>query len=277
MIFLLILLIILTWLSLIRRVLMSNPAYIIQGANVVVVIDNQTYNFNKTHSSYGQLINAIKENDWDTFNDLIDPKKKLIDFGVGNIKIINGVLFWKDKEAHSYIANQIIKMIVEGFSVEPLINFYDNLMDNPSKRVVDELYRFLEKGNLPITPDGYFLAYKKVRGNYTDCHTGKIDNTIGQSPSMPRNEVDDVSANTCSYGLHFCSKDYLNHFGGCRIMILKINPKDVVSIPTDYNETKGRCCKYEVIGELGIAPEKAFNRSVQERHNEEFHLYDDEV
>ena len=29
-------------------------------------------------------------------------------------------------------------------------------------------------------------------------------------------------------------------------MIVKINPADVVAIPTDYNNTKGRCCKYVV-------------------------------
>ena len=32
-------------------------------------------------------------------------------------------------------------------------------------------------------------------------------------------------------------------------MIVKTNPKDVVSIPADYNNTKCRTCKYEVIGE----------------------------
>jgi hypothetical protein len=32
-------------------------------------------------------------------------------------------------------------------------------------------------------------------------------------------------------------------------MIVKINPKDVVAIPADYNNTKGRTCKYEVVAE----------------------------
>jgi len=32
-------------------------------------------------------------------------------------------------------------------------------------------------------------------------------------------------------------------------MIVKINPRDVVSIPTDYQDSKGRCCRYEVIDE----------------------------
>jgi hypothetical protein len=32
-------------------------------------------------------------------------------------------------------------------------------------------------------------------------------------------------------------------------MILKVNPADVVAIPADYNNTKGRACKYEVVAE----------------------------
>ena len=32
-------------------------------------------------------------------------------------------------------------------------------------------------------------------------------------------------------------------------MIVKINPADVVAIPSDYNNTKGRTCRYEVVSE----------------------------
>jgi hypothetical protein len=32
-------------------------------------------------------------------------------------------------------------------------------------------------------------------------------------------------------------------------MIVKINPRDVVAIPADYDNTKGRTCRYEVIAE----------------------------
>ena len=32
-------------------------------------------------------------------------------------------------------------------------------------------------------------------------------------------------------------------------MLVKVDPADVVSIPVDYNNTKMRCCRYEVIGE----------------------------
>ena len=84
---------------------------------------------------------------------------------------------------------------------------------------------------------------------------------------MERNKVDDDKNNTCSTGLHFCGMSYLNHFGGARTVIVKINPRDVVSIPTDYDDAKGRACRYEVIGELGVEPEEAFDKSVQEMAN----------
>jgi polyhydroxyalkanoate synthesis regulator phasin len=31
---------------------------------------------------------------------------------------------------------------------------------------------------------------------------------------------------------------------------MKVNPRDVVSIPSDYNNEKGRCCEYAVVDEI---------------------------
>ena len=142
----------------------------------------------------------------------------------------------------------------EGFDITPLTNFIDNVMVNPSKRAVDELYGFLEYGNLPLTPDGCFLAYKVVGSNYyKDKHSGTFDNHIGSTCRMVRNHVDDNKEQTCSTGLHFCSREYAENFFysyNDHMMVIKINPRDVVSIPVDYNNTKGRCCLYEVVGEI---------------------------
>ena len=163
----------------------------------------------------------------------------------------------------------MIAMLEEGFDIEPMVNFMENLMRNPSKRSVDELYGFLEKNNLPITPDGCFLAYKKVRNDFKDIHSGTMDNSPGTVVEMERNKVDDDKDRTCSTGLHFCGMSYLNHFGGSdsRTVIVKIDPSDVVSIPSDYNGAKGRACRYTVIGELGVNPEQAFDKPVQANAN----------
>jgi hypothetical protein len=138
-------------------------------------------------------------------------------------------------------------------------------MKNPSKRSVDELYGFLEKNSLPITPDGHFLAYKKVRRDFKDIHSGTMDNSPGTIVEMERNQVDDNKDQTCSTGLHFCGLSYLEFFGdrNSRVVIVKIDPADVVSIPSDYNGAKGRACRYEVIGEMGVKAEDAFTAPVQ--------------
>lgn len=242
---------------------MSYP-FLIQGDNVVVVIDNKPHTINKTHITYQKVVDAIKASDWEAVKEAIEPKKVVLSYGNGNVSIQGETLFWKGKELHTTLAVKMIAMLREGFPIEPMVNFMDNLYQNPSKRAVDELYGFLERGNLPITPDGHFLAYKRVRENYMDCHTGTMDNSVGKVVEMERYDVDDNKDNTCSTGLHFCSKEYLSSFGGARTVIVKINPADVVSIPSDYNQTKGRACRYEVVGEIDADKvDTAFTRSVQ--------------
>lgn len=241
--------------------------YILQGDNLVVVIDSTPHTLSKGNVTYNKVLDAIKQNDWDAVRDFIEPKKVVLNYGKGNVSIKGETLYWKDQEFNSALSTRMISMLTEGFPIEPLVLFMENLMQNPSKRSVTELYRFLEKNTLPITPDGHFLAYKKVRADYTDVHTGTFDNSVGKIVEMERNQVDDDKDRTCSQGLHFCSESYLKSFGGERTMILKVNPRDVVSIPSDYNDAKGRCCRYEVVGELAVSADKAFDKPVQENAN----------
>lgn len=166
------------------------------------------------------------------------------------------------------LTRRMLVMREEGFDLSPMANFLVRLQANPSYRARQELYTFLEVGQLPLTPDGCFLAYKIVRSDYKDYHSGTFDNSVGQVLTMPRSAVDDDCNRTCSAGLHFCSLSYLSCFGGSdgHVMILKIDPADVVSIPADYNNTKGRCCRYEVIGEYTEyrrgSPQPLFQSSV---------------
>lgn len=235
--------------------------FIMQGDNIVVVIDNQPHTISKTHLVYDKVKDAIKAGDWDAVRELVNPKEVIVKYAQGNLRVEGTKLYWRDREFHNAMADRMVSMLKEGFDISPLANFMENVMQNPSYRSVEELYGFLEKCNLPITPDGCFLAYKKVRGDYKDCHTGTIDNSVGQVVEMLRNEVNDNANETCSAGLHFCSQSYLDNFYGDHTMILKINPRDVVSIPADYNDSKGRCCRYEVVGELGVNPDE-FERKV---------------
>ena len=247
---------------------MSYP-FIMQGNSITVVIGSKPHTISKSHITFQKVLDAIKAQDWNLVKDIIEPVKVVLNYGKGNVSVQGEELFWKGKPMHNALSNRMIAMLQEGFPVEPLVNFMENLMTNPSKRAVTELYGFLEKNSLPITPDGCFLAYKKVRNDFLDIHSGTMDNSVGKIVEMERNEVDDNKDQTCSTGLHFCSQDYLPHFGNgydSRVVILKINPADVVSIPSDYNNAKGRACRYEVVGEIGNEGDKidnAFNKPVQ--------------
>lgn len=247
---------------------MSFP-FIVQGNNVTVVIGNKPHTIAKSHITYQKVVDAIKTGDWDRVKDLIEPKQVVLNYGKGNVSVQGETLYWKGKPMHNALTTRMIAMLQDEFPIEPLVNFMENLMSNPSKQAVQELYGFLEKNNLPITPDGHFLAYKRVRANYFDCHTGTMDNSPGKVVEMERNEVDDNRNNTCSSGLHFCSESYLKSFSGDRTVIVKINPRDVVSIPSDYNDAKGRACRYEVVGEVGVNPDDAqeFTQPVQANAN----------
>jgi hypothetical protein len=239
--------------------------YLLQGRNIILVVDGKSHTVSKdTHIAYGKIVDALKAQDWDALRDLVEPKKAIVNFGYGYVSIEDNKVLWKGKPFHNALATRMIEMYQDGFPIDPMVRFMENLMDNPSKRSVDQVYGFLEKNKLPITEDGYFLAYKRVGSNYKDKHTGTIDNSVGAFVEMDRNGVDDNPDSHCSSGLHFCSESYLGHFGSGSepVMILKINPADVVSIPTDYNGAKGRCCAYEVVAEVEGDPAVAFTKAV---------------
>jgi len=231
--------------------------YIINNNKVVIYDKAKSYIVDSDDERYSELVDAIKENNEEMIQLFIDNENKVNETLVDSLKLSenivfkDGNIFYKNESINNTISKKIVQMINDGYKdMMPIINFMENLMQNPSKRAVDELYGFLDYANLPITPDGHFIAYKKVRSDFKDIYTGKFDNSVGQECSMPRNFVDDDKEKTCSKGLHFCAKEYLQHFGtepSNRVVLLKINPKDVVSIPVDYNNTKGRCCFYKII------------------------------
>ena len=226
-------------------------AHIIGPTFVTVMMNGVTHTINSDHVNYNAVVAALKNRDFDAIEKLIDVATSLVNYVNGRVKIVNDQVMLDDREIKNSVVQRILQMLRDGFDADPMIRFLENLMANPSKRAVDELYGFLEASKLPITADGCFLAYKKVQDNYLDYYSSTMLNSVGSVLTMPRNSVDEERDRTCSTGLHFCSLSYLPHYYGSqgRVMIVKINPADVVSIPSDYNNAKGRTCRYEVIGE----------------------------
>ncbi|MEX5385617.1 homocysteine methyltransferase, partial [Cronobacter muytjensii] len=112
---------------------------------------------------------------------------------------------------------------------------------------------FISHNDLRLDKDGNILAYKVVRGDYLDKYTGTMDNSPGQVVKMKRNKVNPKDEETCSFGLHVAARKYIPSYGSPgrdKVLLCRVNPKDFVSIPTDYNSMKARVCEYFVLKDV---------------------------
>ncbi len=236
---------------------MSFIPHVISSKNVTVYVDGEQHIVPTGTPQYDLVIKAIEAGDVQGVKDAVEVRQAVVKLSQGKIELDGTVLKYDGRPLHGALVSRILTVVKEAGNAAPLLLFLDNLMQNPSHRAITELYGFMEACDLPITTDGHFLAYKKVNEDYTSVHDGKTKNNIGLVVEMPRNAVNDNKDQTCSTGLHFCSESYLSHFGGSRIVVVKINPADVVSIPTDYNNAKGRACRYLVVGELSYNSDRS--------------------
>lgn len=209
------------------------------------------------HPHYQEIRDAIEAGkNWNAIKDLVDLPRAITTYTNGRIAVTDGVLTFDGVEVNNALSARILSLISDKreTTAEPLIRFMENVNLNPSMRAVEGLYEWLEKSKLPITPDGCIIAWKIVRNDYRDIRTGNFDNRPGRVVEISRNRCDENPDRTCSEGLHFCSNEYLPHYGGFsggnRIVVVKVHPRDVVAFPRDYNTSKGRACRYEVIGEV---------------------------
>lgn len=162
------------------------------------------------------------------------------------IELRDGILYENDNPIPPELNARILNYKELGLPYDSLLLFWENLKLNPSFNARQMLFKFLEHNGHPMTEDGCFIAYRGVSEDFKDKHTGKFDNSVGATLEMPREAVDDNPNNTCSTGLHVACYEYAKGFGE-KLVEVKVNPKDVVAVPTDYNGTKMRVCKFEVV------------------------------
>ena len=234
---------------------MTKPMpYIMLSRGLSITIDNEAHVINDTHPNFNPIIKAIKAKQWPEIKNLISIPTAISVASKGVVSVKNGQVYHKGLPVHSYLATRILELMQQGFDITPWTNFMEKLYQNPDPFSITQAYSFLERAKLPLCPDGDFLGYKYVRDNYFDCHTGTFDNSVGNLVREDRALCDNNPNNHCSKGLHFAAKGYLpGHYGngtGTRIVIVKVNPKNIVSVPNDHNCEKARSCEYLVVGEI---------------------------
>jgi hypothetical protein len=228
--------------------------WLITDQNITVNYDGQTHIVARTDALADRLIKALKEKRDSDIPNLVSAAKRIENFSKGNFVVVDGEILVNGIAAPPVLGAKIIKFSNEGLPFEPLVKFAERLQKNPSFRAVQELFTFLEKNDHPITENGNFIAYKRVRGTFKDIHSNTMDNSVGTVVEMPRNQVNEDANQTCSYGLHVANWEYAhNQFASSDpatdvMLEVEVDPADVVAIPVDYNNAKMRVCKYKVLG-----------------------------
>lgn len=219
--------------------------------NLTLFIAGDMRVINSEHPNFEVIIKKLDAEAWNDVFPLLDVRSAIKIMVHKKLKFHEDKLFYKGEELHGSLSEKILEMAKKGIhDIQPLMRFLNKLQKNPSPRARDELYGFLSSGKIPINSRGNILTYKRINSDWTDCHSGTIANKIGNRVRMERVDVDDNKHSTCSTGLHVCSYTYLKSFGGGRTVVCEVNPRDVVSIPTDYKNAKMRCCKYTVLKEV---------------------------
>ena len=231
-------------------------AHVLTTQGLTVLLDSRPIAIPRSHVNFDEIVEHLNDNNPDELRRLLDVKQSVSDFTQGKIEIHDRVLTYGGQELNTSLTSKILEFMRAGDVnlAAPLINFLDKLMLNPSHRAVQGLYDWVAVSNMPIAEDGDLYAWKIVNADYFDYYSQTLDHSPGNIVTQTRNMCDEDPDQTCSNGIHFCSFGYLSNYhagdDSRRVMLVKINPADVVAIPRDYGTAKGRCCKLTVIQQV---------------------------
>lgn len=220
-----------------------------------------------THPNFSRIVEGYKSG--------IDPDELIALFDVeatvrqafaklsDRVEVKNGQVFFDGDLAEPVIARQILRLLDEGAPVAPLVRFMERLDTNPSQNSRAQAFAWFNNHDFPIDDDGCVIAYKGVEsdgyGGYRSLasgtawvngekRTGKIPNAVGDIISMPRSEVADNPAASCSVGLHVGTYGFARAYShGGAMLEVKVDPGAVVSVPHDAAGEKIRVTRYEVL------------------------------
>ena len=188
-----------------------------------------------------------------------------------NMSIEGGVLRFGDFVLEETLASHMLSLLNEDNTPKDeklwksYVTFLDNLHQNVNEDVRNQLFRWMdyenEAGNgFGITEDGCIVGYKGCQGTILEPMssfsgtaivdgveiTGRIPNKIGSVVQMPRSAVQYDPEVGCSVGLHVGTRDYAVNWAPI-LLLVKVNPRDVVSVPYECNSQKMRVCEYTVL------------------------------
>lgn len=217
-----------------------------------------------SHPNYGQIIDALNHGkDADSVESLFDIEKAVeqaFSAVTNRVKVAVGQIYFDGKVLDNEFGRHMERLLADGRyeDLRILARFWEKVSENPSDEARRDLLKWIASHDLSITPDGDIIGYKGVQRDYSSTRSGPgivngvrthghLNNYPGNVIEMDRDDVDPNAGNPCSVGLHVGTFGHASSFAGedGRIMVLHVNPRDVVSVPS-YDVTKFRCCRYTV-------------------------------
>lgn len=222
-----------------------------------------------SHPNFDKILASIETDPTDaSVMDLFDVEKSVINrFETlsERVSVRDGKLFLDGNETHNALADQVVRFLYDKVDDwKPLIKFYENVLSNPNKHSQEQLFNWLAQHQFVIDDDGYLIGYKAVyassEGVYRSSRQGYaivdgvvIENDytpykIGSVVTMPRDRVQHDPTVGCSHGLHVGTFNYASSFlSNGYVLRVRVNPRDVVSVPTECSWAKLRVCRLEVL------------------------------
>lgn len=183
-----------------------------------------------------------------------------------------GRVFFDGDEVDDSVARHLLRVLDEKREDwRPLVSFMEKIATNPNEHSREQLYDWLRAREFTITDEGDIVGYKGVQsdgeGGYRSLHsgsairngeavTGQVPNAVGDTIEMPRAKVAHDPGAACSYGLHVGTYEYAHAYASGAMLKVAVNPRDVVSVPTDAGGEKVRVARYRVLATID-APETA--------------------
>lgn len=262
-------------------------AMLLTNETIKVILDNGADELvaRNDHPRWPQIIEAAKLKNEKALRDLVKMANVIDLYSVGNLKIQNNAVLYCGIPMHGVDVDRVLAFMRDHLPYEPLANYINRKMKNPDPRSIQEMYNFHEHKGMPLTDDGYFIGYKgiglndySIRGGNEPLESGmrnsegQIYNYIGQEIRMVRSYVDTNYNNGCGHGLHVGSLEYALGWGQ-KVVLVKVDPADVVSVPNDCECQKMRVCAYTVIGEYAGKLPDAYTPEFSSKKDE--HAYTD--
>ncbi len=233
---------------------MEERKCVITGDSITVVWKGKTHSVQRGAPNFEGLRRAILEDRWDDVPGFFTVALSIETWAKGRFKVSpdKKTISYDDQPLPRELNERILRMVSRGDSPEPFFNFWERLQRNPSWRSVQQLWPFLAKEGIPLTPEGRFWAYKGLTRDFKDVHTRTVDNRPGTINKMPRNKISDDPNQACHYGFHVGAESYAKGFSEGQVVICEVDPEHVVCVPYDSSQEKMRVCEYKVIGNDGM-------------------------